>query len=70
MKTVKIYIEGMTCRHCIQRVSNALDSVGVENAEVEIGEAIIKFDENRVNIDKVAKALEEAGYRLKSWQDQ
>ncbi|MCX7988265.1 MAG: heavy-metal-associated domain-containing protein [Thermodesulfovibrio sp.] len=70
MKKLKIYIEGMTCQHCVKRVSDALDSLGVDKADVEIGEATIEFDENKITIDKIGKALEGAGYRLKNWQDQ
>lgn len=70
MKKLKLYIEGMTCQHCVKRVSNALYSLGVENADVEIGEAVISFDENKIDTGKIAKALEEAGYKLKNWQDQ
>lgn len=70
MRNLKIYIEGMTCQHCVKRVSNALYSIGVENADVEIGEADISFDENKIDINKIAKALEDAGYKLKNWQYQ
>jgi copper chaperone CopZ len=70
MKKLKIYIDGMSCGHCVKRVYNTLYSLGVENAEVEIGEAAIVFDEKKINIDKIAKALNEVGYTLKSWQDQ
>lgn len=70
MKNLKIYIEGMTCQHCVRRVSNALYSIGIESAEVEIGEANISFDESKIDINKIAKTLEEAGYKLKNWQYQ
>ncbi len=70
MRNLKIYIEGMTCQHCVKRVLNALYSLGVENADVEIGEADISFDENKIDIEKIAKALEDAGYKLKNWQYQ
>jgi copper chaperone CopZ len=65
MKEMKIFIEGMTCNHCIKRVTQALELAGVEEADVKIGEANIIFDENRTDIEKIAKALEDAGYKLK-----
>lgn len=63
---MKIFIEGMSCAHCIKRVSQALEEAGVTEADVKIGEATIIFDETKTNIDKIAKALEEAGYKLKN----
>ncbi|ACI20692.1 MULTISPECIES: heavy-metal-associated domain-containing protein [Thermodesulfovibrio] len=66
MKEMKIFIEGMSCAHCIKRVSHALEEAGVTEADVKIGEANIIFDETKTNLDKIAKALEEAGYKLKN----
>jgi|YNPBryulayer2012_1023412.scaffolds.fasta_scaffold00069_25 copper chaperone CopZ len=65
MKEMKIFIEGMTCSHCVKRVTQALQLAGVEEADVKIGEANIIFDENRTDIEKIAKAIEDAGYKLK-----
>lgn len=65
MKEMKIFIEGMTCGHCVKRVTQALQMAGVEEADVKIGEANIIFDENKTDIEKIAKALEDAGYKLK-----
>lgn len=65
MKEMIIFIEGMSCSHCIKRVSQALEKAQVTEAEVKIGEAKIIFDENKTNLDKIKKALEEAGYKLK-----
>ncbi|GAB6182846.1 heavy-metal-associated domain-containing protein [Thermodesulfovibrio hydrogeniphilus] len=66
MKTIKIYIEGMTCQHCVKRVTQALEKAGVEESEVQIGEAVITFDENKTNLQIISKSLEDAGYKLKS----
>jgi len=66
MKTIKIFIEGMTCQHCVMRVKEALQKAEVEDAEVNIGEATIVFDENKTNLERISRTLDEAGYRLKS----
>lgn len=66
MKEMTIFIEGMTCQHCVKRVTEALLKAGVEDADVEIGKARIVFDENKVTLSEISKALDEAGYRLKS----
>ena len=66
MKKLKIFIEGMTCQHCVTRVKEALQKAEVEDAEVKIGEATIVFDENKTNLERISRTLDEAGYRLKS----
>ncbi len=66
MKKLKIFIEGMTCQHCVMRVNEALQKAEVEEAEVKIGEALIVFDENKTNLERISRTLAEAGYRLKS----
>lgn len=65
MKEMTIYIEGMTCAHCIKRVTEALEKAGVEEANVKIGEAWIVFDENKTNLKRIEEELKEAGYLLK-----
>ncbi|WP_028845688.1 heavy-metal-associated domain-containing protein [Thermodesulfovibrio thiophilus] len=66
MKEMKIFIEGMSCAHCVKRVYQALKNADVEEADVKIGEAKIAFDENKTNMEKIAKSIEEAGYKLKN----
>lgn len=57
-------IDGMTCHHCVKAVEVELDEIGVENREVEIGSAKVKFDENKISESDVEKAIEEAGYEV------
>lgn len=66
MKEMKIFIEGMSCEHCIKRVSQALEKAAVAEADVKIGEATIVFDENKTNLERIKQAIEEAGYKLKN----
>ena len=66
MQKIQIFIEGMTCQHCVKRVMQALQNAGVEEADVDIGKANIVFDENKTNFEKIKKAIKEAGYSLKS----
>lgn len=69
MKKMRIFIDGMTCQHCVKRVTAALESIGIEEADVEIGEAVISFDESKIDIAKIADVLQQSGYKLKNWQD-
>ena len=59
-------IEGMTCDHCVMHVTNALEAIeGVEKAKVSLkkNEALVKFSAP-ADMDKMAVAVEEAGYKV------
>ncbi len=62
MTEKEIKIEGMTCGGCVAGVKGALDRVGVEKKEVEIGSAKIHFDEEKISLDQIVEAIEDAGY--------
>ena len=61
MKT-SIKIEGMSCQHCVMAVKKEIQKLDVQNLDVKIGEAIVEFDESKVNEDKIKNAVKEAGY--------
>jgi copper chaperone len=65
MKTQELTIQGMSCGHCVMHVKKALSTVsGLETESVEIGKATVKIDETKVTTATIAKAIEEAGYKL------
>jgi copper chaperone len=67
MKTMDLKIEGMSCGHCVMAVKKELSKVaGVTVELVEIGKARVQVDEAAVSPDRLAKAVEEAGYRVVS----
>jgi len=58
-------IEGMHCQHCVMRVEKALKALeGIDAADVQVGSAKVKYDESRVTIEQMKKAIEEAGYKV------
>ncbi|MDI6873045.1 MAG: heavy metal translocating P-type ATPase [Actinomycetota bacterium] len=60
-------VEGMTCASCVARVEKALSGVeGVVSAEVNLAteRATVLFDPQSADFDKMARAVEAAGYRL------
>jgi len=61
----KFEIEGMTCHHCVKAVTIELDKLGVNSHQVDIGEAVVEYDENKINEKDIAEAIEEAGYKVK-----
>lgn len=69
MTTKTFAVKGMTCAHCQVTVTKALKSVpGVASAEVDLGkaEAKVGYDADKVTIDQLTKAVDDAGYTLQS----
>jgi len=62
----KIYIEGMTCEHCVKHVKEALGEVaGVISTEVNLAEkyAFIETD-TEVQDEEIKNAIEEIDYSV------
>lgn len=60
-------VKGMTCVICKGNVEKALNKCdGVNSAVVNLleNEVIVNFDENRINEEALAKAVNDAGYKL------
>jgi copper chaperone len=67
MKNLDLAIEGMSCGHCVTAVKKELSKLkGVTIESVEVGKARIQFDENAISLDRVIRAVENAGYKVRS----
>jgi len=67
-ETVELAIEGMTCAHCERVVKQALEALpGVKEAVVSAaqGKVTLRVEPGRFDRAAAAKAIEEAGYKLK-----
>jgi copper chaperone CopZ len=65
-KTVTIRVEGMKCAKCSSSVSKALKATeGVETAEVssEKGEAVIKYDDQKLTEAKLREVINSTGFK-------
>jgi copper chaperone len=61
-----ISIEGMSCQHCVMRVKKAIEGLkGINKADVQIGQANVKFDESLTGKKEIEEAIVKAGYKLK-----
>ena len=60
MGTKTMKIKGMTCEHCVNNVTNAINKVSLKD-----NEAIISYDRELSNIE-LRNAVEEAGYKVVS----
>lgn len=64
MNKVVIYVEGMSCGHCVNSVEGALTKLpGVSNAKVNLKDKNVTVEyDNGVNVDTLKKAIEDQGY--------
>jgi copper chaperone CopZ len=64
MRQATIYIEGMSCGHCLNAVNRALNAVpGVKIDAVQIGRADVTYDETTTQPADLESAVADAGYR-------
>jgi copper chaperone len=64
MRNLTLFIEGMSCSHCLHAVNRALASVpGVEIGSVRIGRADVRYDESTIEPGVIVEAVSGAGYR-------
>jgi copper chaperone len=69
MKSYELMIQGMSCSHCVTHVKNALNEVdGLEVEDVQIGNARVWFDDDKVTKESIAAKIDEAGYKVVSIQ--
>jgi copper chaperone len=67
MTDVTLAVPEMSCGHCKAAVEGELNRLsGVErsNADVEKGTVEVTYDEGRVGIEQLKKAIEDAGYTV------
>ena len=65
MQNVTLKIDGMTCGGCVKsvtRVLNELDGVAQADVSLEKAQAIVSFDENKVQPAALVEAVEDAGF--------
>ena len=65
-KTATIKVEGMKCAKCSSSVSKALKATeGVEDVQVssEKGEAVIKYDDQKVSEAKLREVINSTGFK-------
>lgn len=67
MKEMLFNIDGMSCDHCVQTLSTALDGVvGVSDRQVSLakGTARVRFDEAACEPKAVIDAIRSAGFQV------
>lgn len=65
-RPITLPIEGMSCDHCVERVTGALegvDGVAEANVDLDAAEATVILSEN-VSRARLAEAVGEVGYQV------
>jgi len=61
----KILIEGMSCGHCVMRVTRALKELGLENVNVDLASKSATV-EGTASDETIKNAIEDTGYDVAS----
>jgi len=62
-----IKVEGMTCQHCVQTITDALNNItGLNTVNVDLvkKEVSVKFNENETKLQKISDKIIEVGFEL------
>ncbi len=61
----KLRVEGMTCQHCVKRVTKIIEKTpGVSGVQVSLEnkEAVFSCDETGTNINEILQAINDFGF--------
>ena len=67
MRQETIKVEGMTCQHCVETITDALNNItGLNTVNVDLveKEVSVKFNENEIELKKISDKIIEVGFEL------
>ena len=67
MRQETIKVEGMTCQHCVETITDALNNItGLNTVNVDLvkKEVTVKFNENETKLKKISDKIIEVGFEL------
>ena len=65
MEKTIINVEGMSCSHCVNAVTKAVESLdGVSEVQLNLESktASVDYDSNKITLDAIKAAIEDEGY--------
>ena len=69
MEQETIKVEGMTCQHCVEIITDALNNInGLNSVNVDLvkKEVSVKFNKNETKLQKIFDKIIEVGFELPS----
>ena len=67
MKQELVKVEGMTCQHCLQTITDALKNIsGLNGIDVDLDkkEVNVRFDENETSLQEITNKIIQIGFEL------
>jgi len=67
MKHQTLYVDDMTCNHCVETVQNALNEItGIQNVKVDLEskKVFVDYDELKVGLDIISGKIQEVGFNI------
>jgi copper chaperone len=64
-----IIVEGMTCEHCVETVTkavNSLDGISQVSVDLDKKQVTVDFDDNRTDMDAISSKIIEVGFEVVS----
>ena len=68
VKEIRLTVEGMTCSGCeahIEGAVNKLDGILEVKADYKAANTLVKYDETKVDLEKIETAILSTGYKIK-----
>ena len=73
MEQETIKVEGMTCQHCVEIITDALNNInGLNAVNVDLvkKEVSVKFNKNETKLQKIFDKIIEVGFELPGNKEQ
>ena len=67
MMQKSLRVEGMTCQHCVQIISDSLNNrAGIEKVDVNIDkkEVKVEYDEEKIELDHIFSEVSALGFEI------
>jgi copper chaperone len=67
MTKESLKVEGMTCQHCVQTITDALEKIpGTNKVAVDLDkkEVQVDYNEEKINLQEISDKIVEVGFEL------
>jgi copper chaperone len=67
MAQESLNVEGMTCQHCVQTITEALEKIAGTNkvaVDLDKKEVRVDYNEEETNLQEITEKIIEAGFEL------
>lgn len=64
MEKVTLHVEGMSCEHCVNAVTQAMKAIGVTDVGINLADKTVTlaYDSTTVSLEKIKQEIEDQGF--------